>query len=225
MSARRTMRRVHLWLGWVVGVPLIFWTASGLWMVARPIAEVRGTALRAAPPALALPSALAAPRAAGATAAAIEMQHGTPRWIVTLPGGAIRRADAATGRLLPGVERAEALALARASVKATAPIVSVTRFAADAAPLDLRRARPSWQVAYDDGTHAYLDADTGTLLAIRTPQWRAFDWMWGLHIMDLGGREDTSHAILIASAALALVASVLGMVLLPVAVWRRRRRT
>lgn len=218
------MRRVHLWLGWIVGVPLIFWTASGLWMVARPIAEVRGTALRAESATLALPAMLAAPRVTGATVATIEMQHGTPRWIVTLPGGAMRRADGASGRLLPGVNRAEALHLAGSAVRATAPVVSVIRFAADAAPLELRKPRPSWQIAYADGTHAYLDADTGTLLAIRTPQWRAFDWMWGLHIMDLGGREDTHHAILIGSAALALVASVLGMVLLPVAVWRKRRR-
>ena len=216
------MRRIHLWLGWIVGVPLIFWTASGLWMVARPIAEVRGTALRAAPPALALPATIAAPQVAGATAASIEMQHRRARWIVTLPGGAMRRADAATGRILPAVGRDEALALARATYRADAAAASVRRFAADAAPLDLRRARASWQVAFADGTHVYIDADTGALLAIRTRQWRAFDWMWGLHIMDLGGREDTSHAILIVSAALALAASLLGMALLPLAVRRRR---
>lgn len=218
------MRRVHVWLGWIVGVPLIFWTASGLWMAARPIAEVRGTALRRPTPALALPATLAAPRVAGATAAMIEMQHGAPRWIVTLTDGAMRRADAATGRLLPGVDRNEALALTRGVYGPASSIVSVTRYAAAAAPLDLRRTRPSWQVALADGTHVYLDADTGALLAIRTRQWRAFDWMWGLHIMDLGGREDTSHAILIVSAVLALAASLLAMVLLPVAVWRRRRR-
>ena len=45
----------------------------------------------------------------------------------------------------------------------------------------------------------------GAVLALRTRQWRLFDWMWGLHIMDLSGREDTSHPVLIASAALALV--------------------
>lgn len=218
------MRRVHLWLGWIVGVPLIFWTASGLWMVARPITEVRGTALRVAPPALTLPATLAAPRVAGATAATIEMQRGSPRWIVTLPGGRMLRADAATGRVLPGVDRNEALALTRASYRAPDTVTTITHFAANAAPLDLRRARPSWQVAFADGTHVYIDADTGALLAIRTPQWRAFDWMWGLHIMDLGGREDTSHAILIVSAALALAASILGMVLLPVAVRRRKTK-
>ncbi|MGJ3627993.1 PepSY domain-containing protein [Sphingomonas sp. MMS24-JH45] len=170
-----------------------------------------------------LPTALAAPQVPGATGAAIEMQGGRPRRPVTLPGGAMRRADVASGRPMPGVGRGEAIALARAAYRPAAAIASATRFAAEAAPLDLRRARPSWQVAFSsDGTRLYVDADTGSVLAIRTPQWRAFDWMWGLHIMDLGGREDTSHAVLIGSAALALVASVLGMALLPLAVRRRR---
>jgi hypothetical protein len=223
VSARRSLRRIHLWLGWAVGVPMLFWTLSGLWMAARPIAEVRGTALRADPVPLALPATLAAPRIAGASGATIEMQGGRPRWIVALPGGAMRRADAASGRALPPVDRREALALARAAYRPDSAIVGATRFAANAAPLELRRPRPSWQVAFADGNHLYLDPDTGSVLAVRTPQWRAYDWMWGLHIMDLGGREDTSHPILIGSAMLALVASLLAIVLLPLAVWKRRR--
>lgn len=206
-----------------MGVPMIFWTLSGLWMVARPITEVRGTALRADPPPLALPASFAAPQVAGATVATIEMQDGRARWIVTGPGGAMRRADAASGRTLPPVARREALTLARAAYRLASPIVAATRFGADDAPLELRRPRPAWQIAFADGNHLYLDADTGSVLAIRTPQWRAYDWMWGLHIMDLGGREDTSHPILIGSAVLALVASLLAIVLLPLAVRKRRR--
>ena len=44
--------------------------------------------------------------------------------------------------------------------------------------------------------------------------------MWGLHIMDLQTREDTSHPILIGSAAIALLGSILGFVML----FTRRRR-
>ena len=48
----RQMARWHIWFGWLVGVPLLLWTASGLFMAARPLAEVRGEALRNAPAAL-----------------------------------------------------------------------------------------------------------------------------------------------------------------------------
>ena len=53
----RKLARWHIWLGWLVGVPLILWTLSGLVMVARPIDEVHGDYLRieAAQQPLALP--------------------------------------------------------------------------------------------------------------------------------------------------------------------------
>ena len=39
--------RWHIWLGWLIAIPLVLWTASGLIMVAKPIEEVRGEHLRA----------------------------------------------------------------------------------------------------------------------------------------------------------------------------------
>ncbi|MBC7985348.1 MAG: hypothetical protein H7X93_01560, partial [Sphingomonadaceae bacterium] len=94
-------------------------------------------------------------------------------------------------------------------------------FAADAAPLELRRPRPSWRAEFADATRVYIDAETGETLALRTRRWRVFDWMWGLHIMDLQTREDTSHPILIVFAALALLSVLIALAILP---WRYIRR-
>src|SRR6187200_677348 len=50
MARHRMMLRFarwHIWLGWVVGLPILMWTVTGLVMVARPIEEVRGEHLRA----------------------------------------------------------------------------------------------------------------------------------------------------------------------------------
>ena len=41
-AIRSRLRRWHVWLGWLVGLPMLIWTVSGLVMVARPIEEVRG---------------------------------------------------------------------------------------------------------------------------------------------------------------------------------------
>ena len=49
MAKRQIMRKLarwHIWLGWLVGVPLVMWTATGLVMVLKPIEEVRGNHLR-----------------------------------------------------------------------------------------------------------------------------------------------------------------------------------
>jgi uncharacterized iron-regulated membrane protein len=54
---RSNLRRWHIWLGWIVGIPILFWTVSGLVMVARPIDEVRGTHLLREPEPVRLASA------------------------------------------------------------------------------------------------------------------------------------------------------------------------
>lgn len=222
MRARRSLRRVHIWLGWLVGVPILFWTLSGLVMALRPIDTVRGTDLRVPPSPLVLPTPAIPPRAVvPLTALSMEMQGGRAVWIAVFPRAA-RRADPVTGDWLPGVTAMEARGLAVAAYRPRPAVTGVTRSPADHPPLDLRRPRPAWQVAFADGAHVYVDADTGQVLALRTRWWRFYDWMWGLHIMDLQERENSSHAWLIGFAGLALVTTVLALVLLPLSARRRR---
>ncbi len=223
MKRRTTLRRLHIWLGWLVGVPILFWTLSGLVMVMKPIDQVRGSDRRAALPTLSYPATLVPPKiAVPLTTLALEVQGGRTVWIATFPGG-VRRADPATGAWLPGVTATEARMLAAAAYAPDSGVTAVTRTSAEHPPLDLRKRRPAWGVHFADGTHLYIDADSGQTLALRTRWWRLYDWMWGLHIMDLQERENTSHATLIGFAALALVTTLLALALLPLASRRRRR--
>jgi PepSY-associated TM region len=224
MRIRRTLTRIHLWLGWLIGVPLLFWTISGLWMASRPIEEVRGEALKAAPPVLALPAQAALPKLARpARSMTLEQRVTGPLWIITYADGGFGRADPVTCRILPNIAAAEAQNLAVAALVETHRLESTKYFAANANPIDLRRQRPAWQVHFVGGANVYIDAESGAVLALRTTQWRVYDWMWGLHIMDLQGRDATSHFILILFAGFAAIGSILALILLPIASWRSRR--
>ena len=224
MNIGATMRRFarwHIWLGWLVGVPLLLWTLTGLWMVARPIEEVRGTALRTE--AVALPATLVPvlPRLDGRAVERIDlfMRADRPVWIIRFVGMHRRAADASTGVMLPRVDAALARMIADAALVDPGQVLRVGTFAAVDAPLELRQERSSWQVIYADGLHVYVDALTGEVLAVRSNQWRWFDLMWGLHIMDLQTREDTHHPLLIGFAGLAALSCLFGFVLL----FRRRK--
>jgi hypothetical protein len=225
MTSRRTLARVHVWLGWIVGVPLLFWTVSGLWMASRPIDEVRGVHLKAALLALAFDGPVVLPAFPAdhgpPLTVRLEQQSNGPVWIATFAHGHEMRAAAKDGRWLPSVSEAEARRIAERWYAPDAKILSARHTPADKPPVDLRRERPAWGIAFADGTNVYVDADTGSLLAIRSAQWRWYDWMWGLHIMDLQTREKTSHAVLTGFAAIAAIGTVLGLILLPMA--RRRR--
>ncbi|HYC95567.1 MAG TPA: hypothetical protein VEB39_07705, partial [Sphingomicrobium sp.] len=61
-AIRSRLRRWHVWLGWLVGLPFLFWTVSGLVMVAKPIEEVRGEHLIAKPKPISVARPLVAPQ-------------------------------------------------------------------------------------------------------------------------------------------------------------------
>jgi len=226
MLKHKNFFKWHIWFGWLIGVPLILWTASGLFMVARPIEEVRGNHLRAEQQQIAMPFeniVMFADKGDAVTGARLIAQGASMIWIVNYEGGQTARYDAATGEAMARVDRDLAKNAAEALYLPEEAVQSVRYFAADKSPSDLRREKASWQVHFADGTNVYVDALTGETLAVRTQFWRAFDFMWGLHIMDLQTSEDTSHPILIGSAALALFGSILGFVMLFTRRKKRRR--
>ena len=218
-SLMQKLARWHIWLGWAVAVPVVLWIVSGLFMAARPIEEVRGESLRAE----AAPidgGALIFPKLSGPVSkVALVSQAGAPVWIITGANKQPHRYAAKDGAAVGAVDETEARRIASAAFSGKAQLIAMRRFAADAAPMDLRRPRPSWQARFADDTHVYVDADTGEVLALRTAFWRAYDFMWGLHIMDLQTREDTSNPFLWVFGGLALITSLFGGILL----FRRRK--
>ena len=224
MGAVRTrLRRWHVWLGWLIAIPMLFWTVSGLVMVAKPIEEVRGEDLIAAPPPVNLSQPLVAPRIEGRAVRSLKLEPRAEglRWQVEFMDGEKRLADPATGALLPRLGPAEATRELMARYADKAKVVETSRIEADAPPLELRRAMNGWRVATDDGAHFYVDGGSGEIIARRTRWWRFYDFMWGLHIMDLQGREETNNPWVVTFAALALGMVLLALTLLPMTIRRR----
>lgn len=220
----------HIWLGWLVGFPILMWMATGLFMVARPIEEVRGNHLRVKAEAEALPPGNPVPIPVQLTDAPpirefrTVMQRGRPVTFVTYMDGKVERFDALEGSAIPSLNAIEAREIAEQSTRSASEVSQVTQFEADESPDDFRRPIPVWQIALEDGTHIYVGRDTGEVEAVRTRWWRAFDFMWGLHIMNLQTREldDQSpfnYAMLVIFAALGLIGALLGCILM----FRRRK--
>lgn len=225
MKIRQRLWRWHIWLGWIVGVPFLLWTVSGLVMVAQPIETVRGEDLIAEAPALPAGLAPVAPAIGPRPLASLrlEARPDGPKWLLKYADGGTRLADAATGRLLPPPGPADAARIVEARYTGKARVAAVDRTNADSPPLDFRRKVAAWRVTMSDGTRFYLDAATGELLAKRTRWWRFYDLMWGLHIMDLETREDAHNPLLIGFALVSLTTVLLALVLLPLTLRRRRR--
>ena len=156
-AVRSRLRRWHIWLGWIVGLPLLVWTVSGLLMVWKPIEEVRGSHLMAEPKPMRMAGVLVPPALAGVPlqSLTLEQRAAGPRWVIILPDGTTRLASPETGALLPPLSAADAAREVMALYSGKAKIRSVTRTSADAPPIELRRA--DRDVAGGDGRrHPFL---------------------------------------------------------------------
>ena len=226
MTGRSRFRRWHIWLAWIAAIPVLLWIVSGLVMVARPIEEVRGEGLLKPAREIRLVGTPIPPRVAGVplSSLSLEQRAAGPRWVVKLPDGTTRLADPDTGLLLSALSAAEAAREVEARYAGSASVQSVTKTRADDPPIDLRRPISAWQVSMKDGTRFYVDSASGQIVATRTRWWRFYDFMWGLHIMDPGTREDTHNPWVIGFGLIALALSVIGAVLLPMTIKRKRGR-
>lgn len=225
-AMRSRLRRWHVWLGWLVAVPFLFWTVSGLVMVAKPIEEVRGEDLIAPAQPVKVSGSLVAPQLMGREimSLALKPRADGPRWEIDFGDGEKRLADPTTGRLLSRLGAADAVKELMARYTGTARVAGVSRINADSPPLELRRAMDGWVVQMTDGAHFYLDGGSGEIIARRTSWWRIYDFMWGLHIMDLQGREDTHNPWVVSFGALSLGMVLLALILLPLTIRRKNGR-
>ena len=102
-----------------------------------------------------------------------------------------------------------------------AKVVETSRVDADSPPLELRRAMNGWRVRMER-RHPFLRRRR--LGRDRRPPhrwWRIYDFMWGLHIMDLQGREDTNNPWVVSFGALSLGMVLLALILLPLTIRRK----
>ena len=65
----------------------------------------------------------------------------------------------------------------------------------------------------NDDINVYVNIYSGEIMAIRSPQWRIWDLMWGFHIMDWKDRDNINNLLLKVFSILALVSSSTGLIL------------
>lgn len=218
-------RKVHKYLGWVLLLQLIFWFGSGLVMSLLPIEQVRGEHLRQALPIPAWSQALSPAQLAQQLPdhqLKLSQQGTTPVYQFS-KGNQQLYYSALTAEVIAPLTEAQVKDLAGRQYQGTAEIDKIQHL--QQAPFEVRHlATPLWHVQFADeqGSSFYLEEYTGKLLSVRTTNWRIFDFVWMLHIMDYQDREDFNHPLLIVFSATALFFTLTGALLLP---WRRKKRS
>ena len=209
------IRKAHRALGLVIGVQLLIWTLSGLYFSWNDIEKVRGEDLAVEPEAL-MPGAVTILSPQVPIAALLEqfseietiqsvslrLLMGEPVYEIeySLDGHArYMLADAQTGAFRSPLRRDEAIAIAQAGFVPDAPVSNVDFVEEVSGNSEYRgRELPAYRVDFDhpSGTRIYVSADRGLVMARRNNTWRAFDFLWMLHIMDYEDRDDINNVLL-----------------------------
>lgn len=220
MKAAAWSRKLHKWLALAVGIQAFLWMASGLYMTAISIDVIHGDHLAhmdkaplSLPPRLADPDILTA-QYPGLTRVRLRQAISGPVYEVQHPGGSATL-DAVTGAPLAPLARERIDTLARSAYQGDGTLTSLQLLAVT--PPELRgRPAPLWRADFDDlaGTSLYFSSMTGDLLGKRHDLWRAFDFLWMLHIMDYESREDVNNLLLRVVSVLGVLFAVSGAWLL-----------
>lgn len=208
-------RRIHKWVGLILGLQFILWALSGSMMAlldSDAVGGHDGPAMHSMPVStdgLVDPTAILVGRPVSGLV--LRDVAGRPTYEIADASGT-RLVDAATGQRF-AVDRQLATAVATHGVSATVRGVALL----PKANLEARdHAGPMWRIDLDDAENssAYVSAITGRHLVTRGDTWRTWDFFWMLHNMDYVSRSSFNHPLIIFVAFCVLWLSGTGFYLL-----------
>ena len=218
------LRRIHKWIGLVIGLQLVLWTLSGAVMSLLDHKTVAGGPAAAAPAAVPTSSSGWAEvqrrlAARSVTAVAVRPLLGSYVYAVSADGGSFLF-DAESGTPVV-VDAGLAEGVARAAHGGHAPVSGVAALAQ--LELAVREHQlPIWRVDFADEANSsfYVSGKDGRLLELRNDTWRAWDFFWMLHNMDYAGRTSFNHPLIVLVGFAAVWLAITGFWLLFRTAWR-----
>jgi len=222
-------RKTHKWLGLFIGLQVVIWSLSGLYMTVVHIDTIHGDHLIRQPGARSVPAAqlgdpIAAVAANKAQSVRLAWLRGQPIYVVKGEAGEAAL-DARTGTAVPQPTEAEIRKLASAIYTGNQPIRSAELISD--IPGEIRgRKPPLWRVEFDHWNKPtlYLSPVTGELVSRRHELWRVFDFVWMLHIMDYDERENVNNPLLRAFTWGAVLMALSGIWLLFYSFHRKKKK-
>jgi uncharacterized iron-regulated membrane protein len=220
-------RRIHKWIGLILGVQFVIWTISGAVMAVLDMEAVAG-----GPPPPRTEAATRLPGNSGAWPVVQRSLGSVPITSLTVrpllnrhvfeigtPAGT-RLFDVGTGSLVQ-IDAAFASRLARASYIGAGSVKTVELVTEPTLAIREHDA-PAWRVDFADESNSsfYISQTTGRLLERRNDTWRIWDFVWMLHNMDYVNRTSFNHPLIITVGFGIVWLATTGFYLLFKSAWR-----
>ena len=224
----RTWRRVHRYLGLVIGIQLFLWTLSGLIFSWNSIQSVRGEHLIREQPIMNLKTfelrdvrRILDELSPEETVVSVTVKAMLDRPIYELTTERNGKSnyilvDGMSGEQISPINEETAKMIAQNDFAEDVDVRSVELIESAGSHSEYRgKELPAYRVVLEHPTDTaiYVSAKRGVVTTRRNNQWRMFDFFWMLHTMDYQGRDNFNHWILKTVSILGLVTVLSGFVL------------
>ena len=110
----------------------------------------------------------------------------------------------------------EATIIAKNSLKNESTVTSVEYLTTTSGHHEYReKPLPAYAISFEGAvnTTVYVSAELGTVETYRNNQWRVFDFLWMLHVMDYQNRDNINNWLLRLFSAIGLITLASGFIL------------
>jgi len=238
-STHYYVRKSHRFLGLLLGIQFLLWTAGGLYFSWSNMQEIRGDVNRKQPswlspdisvvsPSIVLQSLKKRRKVDSVLSVRLLDVLGKPTWQIRtgvyhehLNGTRklyqyAHLADAETGELRGPLTREEAIVLATQQFSPAAKVKNVQYFTTVPADHEYREnTLPAYAIELDHPslTRVYVAAEMGEVTKFRNDKWRVFDFLWMLHTMDYQSRDHFGNILLRIFSVFGLITILSGFLL------------
>ncbi len=239
-SLQYKIRRLHRYLGLVLGIQFLLWTIGGIYFSWSNMDEIHGDVHRKQMPLLSGNYNFISPVTVIQNLKnlhPVDSIHdlkliellGKPYYQVHYTGSAqsntdhqhpekarIQLADALTGALRGSLKQTEAVEIARRVFNSPAKIKYVRLLSETSSHHEYRESPlPAYAVSFEhpSKTTVYVSTELGTIQKLRNEKWRIFDFLWMMHTMDYNGRDNFGNLLLRLFSVFGLFTILSGFVL------------
>lgn len=222
------IRKAHRYLGVILGIQFLIWTASGLYFSWTNIDEIHGDFQHKKPPHFAGNLNFISPTAVldkakihADSIQSLQLISALKKLYYNIhyfSDGHLKKilADAITGEIRPAVSKEEAIQIAAESFVG-APKVKLVEYitSTDGHHEYREKPLPAWGITFNHPTNTtvYVSADDGKVESFRNNKWRVFDFLWMGHTMDYKSRDNINNLLLRIFSAFGLITVLSGFVL------------
>ena len=223
---QRYLRKLHRYLGVLLGIQFLFWTLGGLYFSWTNIDEIRGDNLRRRENNIdpnqvkaSLADVLANMQADSIVKVGMVSILGKAHYQLIISKDKQEKtllADAQSGSIREPLSESEAVQIAKESLLGSSTVLKTERITSTHGHHEYReKPLPAYAITFDRplATTVYVSAELGSVQSFRNNHWRIFDFLWMLHVMDFENRDNINNWLLRVFSVLGLITLLSGYTL------------